>query len=138
MSRITAGLGLGTSRGDGRRITTGAGFRMAERGPGGLDRSMEAASTVHSGRPRMFPSLDGARASGLDLASEDGVVSAGFRLARATGSIRGGADMAGASGWSVSVADSIALAALHLCMVETDSRILATCIMLKLAARCRP
>src|ERR1700730_218138 len=100
MSLITAGHGLATSLGDGRRITTVGGSRTVDRGRGGRGRFMVEASTVRSGRRLMCRSLGGAADSASDLVLADGAALGGFRSGRVTSSIRGGVDIAGGLGWS--------------------------------------
>src|SRR5579863_3836253 len=95
MSRTTVGRGLGTSLGDGRRITTDAGSGTAILGHGGLARCGQ--DMTRSGLRLMFRSGDGAAdlASALDL--EVGAALAGSRSGPVTGFIRGGVAMPVAS-----------------------------------------
>ena len=135
MSLTTAGLGLATSRGAGRRITTDAGSGTAIRGPGGRDRLM--AGTVRSGRRLTSHSGDGAADLDLDSASAAGAASAGFRLVPATGSIRGGVDTAVASAGLAEALPVVDLEASRRCMAERASPTSRTCMMPTLEALCR-
>src|SRR5713226_1426203 len=97
MSPTTAGLGLATSRGAGRPITMGAGCITEIRGRGGRDRCGAVGSIVHSGRRRMYRSLDLEVDGELVLDGADGAASAGCPSGPVIPSSRGGADMAGGS-----------------------------------------
>src|SRR5579862_725346 len=114
------------SRGDGRRITMDVGSHTVERGRGGRDRFMRAASTVRSGRRHMSHSGDGAEGLASDLVLADGAASAGCRLDLVTISIHGGVDIAGDLEWSGSMGDLITMADSRRCMAERASRILRT------------
>jgi hypothetical protein len=79
------------SRGDGRHITTGAGFPMARVGRGGQGRWRCIPHTTQSGRQRTFHSSDG-EAAGSEWALDSDLVSvtsAGCRAVLVTGTTRG-------------------------------------------------